>query len=481
MQWKIPAIIVLLLLTGCTRVLKPEPPPAFAGALIRVWCPPKAADLVRAQMPAWQTRQQASVEFVAQPDSADLWILSPADVARFSGCPVVPDQLTARGERFDWNGLLPLYREQLCRLDASIVAVPLVGEALVCVYRADLFTKHQDKYAAWREVTKRTFLPLRAPLSWTEFRDQAAYFAIVLGRPSLPPLPTDADQLDRLFFAIAAPHARRAIRADEDEGPDHLDEVFYFHYDRKTGQPRLDSPGFVYSLELWRDLKKYAAPKNIRAANISDPATALAEGQAVLGLIEAGELAVLQRSKVFRDKFNVCAIPGADRFWDNTGKAHPQGGSINVVPYLGGAGFLAAVSPRAAQAEAAWDLLADLAGPMRAAQIALEPRWGGGPTRSEQLLRDRWDSFGLDAARSQQLREAVGRTTLQHGIKNPVLVLRMADQAARREAVVRVIQQESGTPKEALQEAVIEWQRLDEKLGKGRALSEYKRSLGLTD
>ncbi len=66
---------------------------------------------------------------------------------------------------------------------------------------------------------------------------------------------------------------------------------------------------------------------------------------------------------------------------------------VNRVPYLGGAGWLAAVPAAAANPSAAYDLLADLCGPARSMQIVLDPRVGGGPVRTEQVLRERWDSY----------------------------------------------------------------------------------------
>jgi ABC-type glycerol-3-phosphate transport system substrate-binding protein len=419
-------------------------------------------EVIRAQSPAWLARQKASLEFAPDAAKADIWVVTPAEIAQLAGSPAVPDAFTARDSKFAWNSLLPLYREQLCRADGKPVSVPLTGEALVCAYRSDLFTANEAKYAAWQKDKKAA--PLRPPLTWTEFHDQAKFFAQANGRPSLPPLPASVEGLDRLFHAIAAPHARRAIRADEDEGKDHLDEVFYFHYDRK-GQPRLNTPGFVESLKLLGELRKYAGTD----------AEALAKGEAVLGVIEAGELAALQRSPAVRDRFGVCAVPGADRFWDFAGNER-RPAAINFVPYLGGRGLLAGVNPGAKNAAAAWDLLAELAGPMRSSQTALEPRWGGGPTRSDQMLRDRWDSFGLDSARSHALREAVSRTLLQHGIKNPVLVLRTPDQAERRLALHRALVGEK-----TLEWAAQQWEELDRKKGKDKAMADYKRSLGLIE
>jgi ABC-type glycerol-3-phosphate transport system substrate-binding protein len=153
------------------------------------------------------------------------------------------------------------------------------------------------------------------------------------------------------------------------------------------------------------------------------------------------------------------------------------------VPYLGGAGWLAVVPVTAPHPEAAFDLLAELTGPARSAQAVMEPRWGGGPFRIDQLQRDRWDAFDLDGQRSRDLREAVSRTLWQHGIKNPVLCLRIPDQATHRDRLVsglqRILGRKEGTPKDVLAEVAREWAELDRRKGQGRALADYRLSVGL--
>ncbi|MFO0928935.1 MAG: hypothetical protein U0736_18255 [Gemmataceae bacterium] len=136
----------------------------------------------------------------------------------------------------------------------------------------------------------------------------------------------------------------------------------------------------------------------------------------------------------------------------------------------------------APSAEAAFDLLAELAGPARAGQAALEPRWGGGPVRIDQLLRERWDAFDLDRSRTQALREAVTATLLQHGLKNPALVLRIPDAAAHRDRLVAGLERAlaGGTdPAAALAAVAAEWRELDRKKGPGQARTDYRLSVGL--
>src|SRR5581483_10724181 len=96
-----------------------------------------------------------------------------------------------------------------------------------------------------------------------EFADLAEFFTrTTAGKATefgLPPLP-DGDDLGRLFYTVAACYARRAAPVDEPTGPRQVEDVFSFHYDVKTGQPRLASGGFVHALELLQRLKKSSPP-----------------------------------------------------------------------------------------------------------------------------------------------------------------------------------------------------------------------------
>jgi multiple sugar transport system substrate-binding protein len=492
MQWKSLTILSILALpAGCQRVLPTPEPPPYHGVTLRVSAPAGAAELVRVQSRAWAGRQEARVEVVVSPaekpaEGADVWVVPPVELPRWAAAGrllTVPPALAERGGKFDWNGLLPLYREQLLAWDKKTFGLPLAGEAPVCVYRADLFAskEHQEKFLAWA-AARKSRVEFRPPASWEEFATLAEFFRDhhPSGKPSpsLPALPADPAALDRLYYQVAASFARRAIRSDEDQPADPLAELFAFHYDLKAGTPRVATPGFVAALMLLARLQA------CRPAGASpDPAKAFLDGNALLAITGASVLTEAQKRPALRDKVGVAAVPGADKYYTPAGAEKSLKEGVNRVPYLGGAGWLGLVTGSSRQPEAAWDLLADLAGPTRAGQAALEPRFGGGPTRAEQVLRERWDSFDLDAARSQALKEAVGRTVMQHGLKNPVVCLRIPEEASHRavmDAALRRVLLEKADPAKALEGVAKEWMELDLKRGKAAQLEEYRVSLGLS-
>jgi hypothetical protein len=156
-------------------------------------------------------------------------------------------------------------------------------------------------------------------------------------------------------------------------------------------------------------------------------------------------------------------------------------GSVNRVPYLGGAGWLMVVPMSARQPHAALDLVTHLASSAQSMQIALEPRWGGGITRTEQALRERWDAFDLNGRRALQLKDAVNKTVLSHGLKNPVLCLRVPREELHRvalDAALREVLLKNAPPAKALADVSEKWKSLTP--GEEAARVEYRISVGLS-
>src|SRR5262249_5084866 len=123
-----------------------------------------------------------------------------------------------------------------------------------------------------------------------------------------------------------------------------------------------------------------------------------------------------------------------------------------------------------------------MAGPTGSRQTALEPRWGG-PTRTEHLLRDRWDAYDLDPARTTALKETLNRELLQHNLKNPAICLRTPGQQEYRTALIeaglRPALLQNKDARESLEGVKKRWEALIDKRGKEAHLRDYRISMGL--
>jgi multiple sugar transport system substrate-binding protein len=476
---------------GCT-----PPPPAesdsprlLKGKTVKISCPsgPAAAVLLKYSA-TWTNREGAAVKVIeydgsAGPESvkgADIWVMPPAALPRKVAAGLVrplPPMFTGADSSYGWTDLLPIYRERLLMWDRNRCALPILGEAPLCLYRAD-YLADPARVAAFE---KKFGLKPRPPQTWEEFADLAEHFRDTAAggpAPSLPPLPAADALLDREFFTIAACYARRAVSPEEPERLDKLNQLFSFQFDQLSGKPRIDSPGFVYALNLLKRLQKCRP-----AGTTPDPGETFRSGQPALGIADVYVLASTQQVHGLADKVGVCRMPGGARWFDYaSGKevAAPDG---NRVPYLGAGGWLAAVPLGAVEPDAAFSLLADLSGRQRSGDIVLDHMWGGRPIRHDQVEHSRWETFGLDAERTKQMRDAV-RQTLEHpAVLNPAVRLRTSTEASREAVLLKelraFLQADDGDAAKALGAVAARWEAMDHELEGNAALDDYRISVGL--
>lgn len=477
--------LALGLLAGCHTYVQPDPPPPFAGTTVSLAGPEGVVGLALDASAGWRDDQQARTTRAATEDEADVWIIRPARLPSLVSqgkLRRVPKELDDPDGAYGWRGLVRAYSEQLVLWGKQPYALPIAAEAPVCFYRKGAFTDARKKdYQQWQAKKGLSpNYPLDAPATWQQYERLARYLHDTDKRPSLPPLPARDDRagLSRLFYTAAASFARRAVRADEPDPKDEAarrlrdQELFFFHYDERSAEPRINSRGFLEALKLLQRLQPYRG----RAAS---PEEALLNGEASLGIAEAGLLMRLQNNPKTRDQYAVCPVPGSEVSWGASGEVR-AGVEGNRVPYLGGAGWLAVVPKTAKHPEAAWSLLADLSGADTASEIAHDPRWGGGSVRRKPLRRSHWGSFGVEGEAAQRLREALDSSLIAVG--NPAYILRVPDREQREtelaEAVSRALR-EGKDAKACLDEAAAAWKMMDRKIGKAEALNRYKESVGL--
>jgi multiple sugar transport system substrate-binding protein len=449
----------------------------YGGTNLRIACPGgPAAEIVRRYAPGWARHNGATADIAiydsnqspASVDQADVWVIAPWQLGRWAEAgDLFPAPSTwVRRENSDWWGLLPKERDQLLRWGNSVCAFPVCGEAPLCFYRTDLF-----------EQAQRT-----PPATWQEFYETSAYFqqhppAGFQGHV-LPALPEDFNALDREFFSVAAPMARKAARTDDRERVSDT-EMFSFHYHVDTGQVRISEPGFVNALCLLQKLQAFRPPGSSAA-----PPDAFRDGKAILCLADASWIVKFQApNSAVRDKFGVFQIPGSREVYSfNTGQAQ-EVNPINRVPYLGAGGWLAVVPKTSPHPDAAFALLAELAGENTSSQIVMEPKWGAGPIRGDQLsVNSKWNGYRLsDKNRDQLIRELT--LTLTHpGLKNPAFRLRIPEEQEHEQALLREVRAallEGKDAGAALTAAAERWEELDQKKPIAERKGDYLRSLGI--
>jgi multiple sugar transport system substrate-binding protein len=485
------ATLVFLIVTvalpgcgGCGGKTAPLPPAsAHAGITLKVACPSDSdVELVRQHSRTWGGKHSVSVNLVeytrpGEPPAADVWVVRAAEMPRWAAPgKVLAVPASVRDDKeYEWNRLLPLYRGKLLLWGATTpYALPLLGESPLCFFRTDLL----DDPATKEEFRKQTGKALAPPVTWEDVARIAEFFrgrkATGLGDTSLPPLPSDPESLDRMYYQTATPFVRLDDRGKRTEKADDAD-LFSFHYDLKTGKPRLREAGFREALKLHQRLQA-CRPKGTAAA----PEAEFAAGRAVLCVADAPALERFRNSPV-RGKVGVCRVPGAEAVFDAaTGERRAVDGG-NHVSYVGAVTWLAVVPAAAEHPQAAWDFLGDLTGPKESRQVVMEPSHGGGATREDHLeTPSHWGGFRLGQTQTQKLLEAM-RQTLGRAGSNAVVRLRIPDERPHLEALTAELRKALLEGKDAaasLDAAAAAWEEMDGKRGPAH-LADYYRSLAL--
>lgn len=458
----------VVLAAGCGSKSTPAPPPAataprYPGVELVVACAdPGFARTLSGPIAGWTGRTGAKATVQAKPKeegpTVDVLVIRPYELgelgARDALTPL-PSAFTTDVTPLDYPSISAKYREMLGSWAGAAVALPLAGDGYVLAYRADKFQDEQAQ-RAFQAGRKR---PLAPPATWEEALDVAAFFAGHQKAPSLPPVPADPDRLLTEFHQIAACYDREARSEFQKQA---AGDALAFHVATGTWTPRLDAPAFAAAAEWLANARPYRMPTP------TDPVAALSDGSAVLAVLTLAEVGRLPKDSggAIDPRFRVAALPGTQAYFAPDGRRTTVGGGGNYVPYLGSRGWLAVVRKGSPNADAAWNLLAELASPAALLARVSDPAADAGPVRTDHATADRsqlWLRYGFDAARTKQLADAVAKS-LRFTVTNPAIVLRTPDRVPRMaalEASVRKAATGQTPPADAMREAQAAWLTMD--------------------
>ncbi|HEY1188715.1 MAG TPA: extracellular solute-binding protein, partial [Gemmata sp.] len=485
-------VLALGALVGCAGPAPPTPgraPRSHDGLALAFNCPDRAfADAIEPMIRSWEARTGAAVTLTRDPmtptDATDLAVLPVSALGAWAEPGhLAPLPLRLRGQVSE---LLPPYAERLAAWGDQTQAVPLTGDGVVLVYRADRFADPATA-EAFQARAKRGLAP---PATWEQFAEVAAFFADRDKGPSLPPLPADPARLFEFFSRVAACFDRPALSYKELVARVKDEELLAFHFAVRSGTPRLQSPGFTAAAQWLGGLVTAGC---VPPGRSDDPVAALAGGRAVLAVLSLDQLAKLPRTRVVRarlsdvlhvlypdrlaqlpaesgavpERFGLAGLPGSQWRADPKAKPRDEKEAANYVPYFAG-GRLGVVRARCPHPEAAFDLLAELGSPARSAELISTPGLGAGPLRPTDLTPDLfplWLGYGFDPARSRGLQDAL-RHYLADTVKNPAFGLRGPDQEALTVAAAGALRELGlgANPAEVLGAAQAAWVALDAKL-----------------
>jgi ABC-type glycerol-3-phosphate transport system substrate-binding protein len=478
--------LILVCFTGCgenapTNAAKDKAKDKpFANTQLALSCPDTAfADAIEPILRSWEVRTGAKVALRREPmipaDDCDCAVISTSQLGEWAQPGLLltlPGKYRSGEHAMQWFTLLPAYSERLISWGGDAFAVPLTGDGHVLVYRADRFADPATK-TAFEAKYKRS---LTVPNTWEDFATVATFFAERDQKPSLPALPSDNAKLFELFCRVAACFDRPAL-SDNDLNTQQSDkELLAFQFTIETGQPRWTSPGFRTAAEWFAGLHT----ANCFSTTADEPAKALAENRAVMAVLSLDQLAKLPREAgAVPARFAVANLPHSRFYLKGEKRIESPGG--NYIPFFSG-GRLGVVRNRSANAEAAFELLAELATPARTAEYIATPGLGAGPTRVSHLDRDRfviWLSYGLNTEQSQNLQDAM-RYFVGQSVKNPTYNLRAPDSVTLNDTAGATLRKLANRkPIEILGELQTEWQKIGVTLPPATRLQIRQRDAGL--
>ena len=454
-----------MLACGCEQnvtTLDPPPEQPFKNQELRISCSPEIEPigLIEQHAREWQARQGVRTTLQREPPdrfSADVAIVTAAELPRLveSGRFLpVPDAIARNREHpYQWDGLLPSFAGPIVSWGSIEYGLPLLGEGHVLVYRKDRLADAK----------------LAPPGSWDEYLAAAK----ALGkpdRPSLPPLPKRALDLEVEFHLMAASYDRQGLSQSDAVKAlgniDDADRLLSYHYDLKSGLPRINAPAFVEALRLLGELRAFRPP-----GEFDDPAAFFANGTASLAIVALRDLYRLQMpGSAVRGKFGIVPVPGS-RYTlvpaKEPERVPTRGNSVNRIPYLGAGVWVGLVSKDCSDPKHAWEFLAALATPDKfGAETITAGKWGAGPFRYmhiEERGRFLWHGFDFSREDTEQLIRAL-KEQLQPNIVNPCYRLRLPNEKAHAQefdTVVRAaLTADKFDPQRSMDEVASRWQVL---------------------
>jgi multiple sugar transport system substrate-binding protein len=364
----------------------------------------------------------------------------------------------------------PAYRD-LMRWDDRWLALTIDGDLHMGTYRRDLFEDTGIR-AAFAAAQGRS---LRAPQTWAEYRDIAAFFSgrqAPDGTPLAGTLEAYARDGQRIWylFSHAAAYANH---------PDHPGGMFF---DPDTMVPAIDNPAWVRALQEFLDLERFGPAD---AAKLDSEAVRLrfADGRAAMDIdwADTGVLASDSRVSKVAGNLGFFPLPGSREVWNPFTKEWDRLREPRSVTFLAFGGWIAVVpadSPNQAQA---WSYLSWYASLENSAADVLDGRSGINPYRRSHLddpvpwRRLLGEHQGTDYL--GVLRDSLSSRPLVGDLRIPGY---RAYIAALETQLDRVFAGKT-MPQEALTEAARTWEDLTDRLGRNSQRRQYRKAMGLEE
>ncbi len=485
------AVIATVLLAACSE--KPAEAPAkpvarpFEGQSISVIVPKLDARLIRGpildEVAGFETRTGAKVRVLTpgwnetiekidqslkSPDANfDIYVV----ISMWSGTLLGGDYIepvpAAIKQKIDWDDVLPIYRNTVLSWNNVAYGLPYDGDCINLYYRKDIFANPEFQ-ARFKTKYKYDLVP---PANWKEYRDIAEFFTgwdwNGDGKPDYGiagnRVKGDISMLQ--FFAQAAAHTKH---------PD--DPAYYF--DPDTLKPRINNPGFVRALEIWVNTLKFGPPGMANFAG-HDVRNSFVSGQTAMAIdwADMGVHAVNSPASVIKDKIGYSQIPGSTEIFNSTtGKWDKRPNHVSSIS--GNWTFF--VSKASKNKALAFEFAAHMTAKELTKKLTAASGTAVNPSRRSHFADPAsWNQSGFSTESAKAYLDEITKSLSNQNVVYDITIpgageyYKVFDEAAYK-AVSGELK-----PRQALDAAAAEWEKITDRLGREKQIAYYKASLNV--
>lgn len=486
------ALAALSLLGGCGERAAEAPVAApaqpFAGQSISVIVPKLDARLIRGpildEVAGFEARTGAKVRVLTPGwtetiDKIDQSLRSPEAhydiyvvISMWSGTLLGGNHIApvpaAIKQQIDWDDVLPIYRNTVLSWNQIAYGLPYDGDCINLYYRRDLFDN--PEYQA--RFHRKYGYDLVPPATWQAYRDIAEFFTgwdwsgdgqadygIANSRVA-----GDISMLQ--FFAQAAAHAK------------HPDDAAYY-FDPATLKPRINNPGFVRALEIWIDTIRFGPPGMVNFAG-HDVRNSFVSGQTAMAIdwADMGVHAVNSPASVIKDKIGYAQLPGSDEVFDSRIGAWER--RPNQVSSISG-NWTFFVSRASKHQELAFAFAAHMTSKELTKRLTALSGTAVNPSRQSHFADPAaWNQSGFSTASAKAYLDAITQSLANPNVVYDITIPGAGEYyQAFDEQVARAVRGEL-KPRQALDRAAAEWERITDRLGRPQQISYYQASLNVS-
>ena len=387
----------------------------------------------------------------------------------------VPDEYLNETELADSTDLV----KQIAQWNGETKLYSIDADRHYLKYRTDVIND-ADAQAAYLEATGNE---LRVPQTWSEYNEQAAFFAeqYASGNWSPAAQPAGIDfygsvevmARDNLMFSAfisrVGPYAK------------HPDVTGGFWFDENM-VPQVNNPGFVRGLEDFVEAVNFVPP-GYSSFGLAEEIASFGKGEALFSytwddaFVEAN-----QASSPIREHVAAAPLPGAEEVWNRvTGEWETPAGGVNYAPYISW-GWTSVVTADSPVQQMAFDYLCFFGNKANHTIDLSIGRFGVNPGRTDDFNVDFWtDQVGWE---EQSATTYIDTMQNYEENTNRVFDLRVPGNGEFYTAMANGVAEALAgqkTPQEALDDVAAEWEAIIERIGPDVIEEAYQAVIRLED